>query len=120
MELADIFEDSEDLVDFQPGDLVFEEGSDGHQMWVVMSGEVRLSLRGETIGVEHRGGIIGEMALLNSSERSATGKATKPTVLAPIDEESFLLLIKHRPEFSLHVMNVLADRLRLANELLSA
>jgi len=120
MELIEIFENSEDLVDYSAGDVIFEEGSEGHTMYVVMSGEVKLSLHGETIGLERAGGIIGEMALLNSSTRSATGTASKPAVLAPIDEESFLSLIRYRPEFALHVMNVLADRLRMANELLSS
>ncbi len=120
MKLVEIFENSEDLVSFSAGDVIFEEGGEGDLMYVVMSGEIRLSLRGDTIGVEYAGGIVGEMALLNSSERSATGTATKPTVLAPIDEESFFSLIRHQPEFALHVMNVLADRLRLANELLAS
>ena len=119
MELVDIFEGSDDLVDFTTGDVVFEEGAEGHLMYVVMSGEIRLSLHGETIGMAYRGDIIGEMALLSSTDRSATGTANKPSVLAPIDEDSFLALIRHQPEFAIHVMNVLADRLRLANELLS-
>jgi CRP-like cAMP-binding protein len=36
-------------------------------------------------------------------------------MLAPIDGHSFELLIQHTPKFALHVMNILADRLRLAN-----
>jgi CRP/FNR family cyclic AMP-dependent transcriptional regulator len=56
------------------------------------------------------------MALLDSDDRSATATAMTDCVLAPIDVHSFKMLIQHTPDFALHVMNVLADRLRLANE----
>ena len=88
-------------------------------MYVIMRGTVQLSLHGEFIGEEVEGGIVGEMALLNSDHRSTTATAKTACLLAPIDLHSFKLLIKHTPDFALHVMNVLADRLRLANEKLS-
>jgi CRP-like cAMP-binding protein len=116
MDLLEIFEDSGDLLRFSAGTAIFEEGSVGDFMYVVMKGRIRLSLRNEFIAEVSPGAIVGEMALLDSDDRSATATAMTDCVLAPIDVHSFKMLIQHTPDFALHVMNVLADRLRLANE----
>ena len=116
MNLVEIFENSEDLLEFPAGTAIFEEGSEGDFMYVVMEGKIRLSLHGEYIAEVSSGGIVGEMALLDSDNRSATATAMTDCQLAPIDLHSFKMLIQHTPDFALHVMNVLADRLRMANE----
>ena len=116
MNLLEIFENSGDLLKFPAGTAIFEEGSKGDFMYVVVQGKVGLSLHGEYIAEESPGGIVGEMALLSSENRSATATAMNDCLLAPIDLHSFKMLIKHTPDFALHVMNVLAERLRLANE----
>ena len=116
MDLLEIFENSDDLLKFPAGTVIFEEGSVGDFMYVVVEGTIRLSLQNEYLAEVAPGGIVGEMALLNSDDRSATSTAITDCVLAPIDLHSFKLLIQHTPDFALHVMNVLADRLRLANK----
>lgn len=116
MNLLEIFENSEDLIKFPAGSTIFEEGSEGDFMYVLMEGKIRLSLRNEFIAEESPGEILGEMALLSSDKRSATAMALNDCVLAPIDVHSFKMLIQHTPDFALHVMKVLANRLRLANE----
>jgi len=116
MDLLEIFENSDDLLRFPAGTTIFKEGSAGDFMYVIMEGTVGFSLRSESLGEASAGGIVGEMALLDSHERSATATASTDCLLAPIDVHSFKMLIQHTPDFALHVMNVLADRLRQANE----
>ncbi len=118
MNLLEIFENSDDLLKFPAGSTIFEEGSAGDFMYVIVEGRIQLSLQNEFIGEESPGGIVGEMALLDSDKRSATATALSDCLLAPIDLHSFKLLIKHTPDFALHVMKVLANRLRLANEMI--
>jgi len=89
-------------------------------MYLVIEGQVRLTVKGESMSTEVPGGIIGEMALIDSGTRSATATAITDCTLASIDREEFVSLLKQKPEFSLHVMSVLADRLRLANDILAA
>ena len=43
--------------------------------------------------------------------------ALQPSNLARVDREQFLGLIAENPEFALHVMQVLANRLKVANML---
>lgn len=118
MNLQEIFRDSEDLVEYQAGDVIMEEGEEGNLMFVVMSGEVSISLKGQEIAAVGPGEIIGEMALINSDLRSATVTATTDCQLAPIDQTSFESLLRHVPDFSMHVMNVLATRLQRAYEMI--
>lgn len=115
MNLLEVFRDSDDLVAFQPGDIVFEEGAPGDLMYVIVSGAVQLSLEGEPLARLDEGEIFGEMALLESHSRSATASALTGCHLAPIDLHSFKSLIQYNPDFAVHVMSVLADRLRNAN-----
>jgi CRP-like cAMP-binding protein len=58
------------------------------------------------------------MALINTDIRSATVTATSDCTLAVIDQASFQSLLRHVPDFSMHVMNVLADRLKSAYEMI--
>ena len=118
MDLLDIFKDSEDLVEFPAGAVIITEGQEGSHMYVVMQGEVAISLKNKHLATAAPGEIVGEMALINSEIRSATVTATTDCVLASIDQGSFDALLRHVPEFSLHVMGVLADRLKIAFELI--
>ncbi len=119
MDMLEVFKDSDDLVEFSAGSVIFEEGTEGEFMYVILEGEIGLSLHGQTIGTAGPGAIVGEMALLNSQVRSATATAMADCHLVPIDVHSFESLIKYTPQFALHVMNMLAERLRLVNEALS-
>jgi CRP-like cAMP-binding protein len=116
MDLLEVFEDSDDLVKFSDGTVIFENGAEGDFMYIVMKGEIQLTLKNKPLGKVLAGDILGEMALLDSSRRSATATAISDCVLVPIDQHSFKMLIQYRPEFALHVLNVLADRLRAKNE----
>jgi len=112
MDLLEIFKNTDDLVSYPAGTTVFKEGEAGDLMYVLVEGELRILLQNEPVRAVLPGDIVGEMALLKSDVRSATATAVSDSVLAPIDEHSFKLLIQHTPDFALHVMNVMADRLR--------
>jgi len=118
MDLLEVFKDSDDLVDFPADTVIFTEGNEGDHMYVVMKGEVVISLHDKILATVLPGQIVGEMALINSKIRSATVTAKTDCMLALIDQSSFESLIQHVPEFTQHVMNVLADRLQVAYDLI--
>lgn len=101
---------------FTSGQNIFQEGESGDKMYVVKEGEVELSVRGKVITAVGKGGIIGEMVLIDKKPRSATARAKTDCQLVPIDEERFLALVHQNPGFALEVMKVLVDRLRLMDE----
>lgn len=120
MDLLEVFKDSEDLVEFPAGAVIMTEGMEGNHMYVVMQGEVAISLKDRVISTASAGEIVGEMALINAEIRSATVTATTDCTLAVIDQASFQSLLRHVPDFTIHVMNVLADRLKTAYEIIEA
>ena len=118
LDLVDILKDSEDLVEFPAEAVIFTEGMEGNCMYVVMEGEVFISLYEKVLATALPGEIVGEMALINSDIRSATVTAKTDCRLAIIDQSSFDSLIRHVPEFARHVMHVLANRLQIAFEMI--
>jgi len=118
MDLLEVFKDSDDLVEFPAGEVIIMEGKEGNHMYVVMKGEVSISLKDTLLATAKPGELVGEMALINSDRRSATVTARTDCQLAMIDQASFESLLRHVPEFTIHVMNVLANRLQSAYEII--
>lgn len=108
----DPFADETETESFRAGATVFREGDEGDKMYVVLFGEVALSISGHRVETIGSGGILGEMALVDSGRRSATATVTKDARLAPITAQRFKMLVKKRPEFALQIMRLLAARLR--------
>lgn len=118
MDLLEVFKDSEELVEFPVGTVILSEGQEGNSMYVVMEGELSISLGDKLLATARPGEIIGEMALINSEIRSATVTAKTDCVLASIDQASFNSMLRHVPDFTLHVMDILAARLRTTFEMI--
>ena len=83
-------------------------------MFGVIEGEVELRLRNGRVLILGPDDIFGEMALVDSSPRSATAVAVTETTLAVVDRRRFLFLVGETPSFALQVMSNLAERLRAA------
>ena len=75
-------------------------------------------MKDKILAVAKQGEIVGEMALISSDLRSATVTAKTDCRLAPIDQASFESMLRHVPDFSVHIMNVLAGRLQHAYEMI--
>ncbi len=118
--MADLsaFVHDEDNLTVPAGHHFFKAGDVGHEMFVVVAGEVEIRLRGKVLETVHPGGIFGEMALIDHHERSAEVVATTASTVALIDEDRFHDLVRDDPAFSLEVMKVMAERLRHIDDLL--
>lgn len=97
---------------FATGNMVFVEGEPGDKMYIVMEGHVEIRVGEKTLEVAGPGSVIGEMALIDLSTRSATAIALDDCTLVPVDEKQFLSLVVRKPQFALNVMEVMANRLR--------
>ena len=101
---------------YRAGDVVLQEGDPAKEMFVVRSGRVAVKVHGKTVEEVAAGGMFGEMALIDHSPRSATIVAEEDSVLVPINERLFVVLVQDTPFFALDVMRVLVERIRLMNE----
>ena len=115
MDLRSLFARSDNVQEFQANSTIFAEGTPGDVMYVVLDGEVELRVRDEVLEIAGPGDIVGEMALIDAKLRSATARAISDCRLASVDERRFLYMVHETPLFALHVMRVLADRLRRMN-----
>jgi CRP-like cAMP-binding protein len=120
MKFLEMFCDWKDTVEYAAQSIIFSEGDPADMLYVVISGETGLTLRGESLGTEQAGGIIGEMALMSSATNRATAKALTDVRLARLDRDQLKGFISRDPEFALHLMAVLAKRLRAADRYISA
>jgi CRP-like cAMP-binding protein len=119
MKLLELFQDWPDLVEFKSGTVIFRENEPADVMYVILSGEVELSLHNEPLGSEMMGGLVGEMAMIGRAVRSATATTLNKVKAAQLNPEQFRTLVRENGDFALHVMAVLANRLRAANELIT-
>lgn len=97
------------------GETVIQAGGTGENMFVIQSGEAEILNDGVVLDVVGPGGVVGEMALVDGSLRSATVRARTRLRLMPISKPDFEMLIRSHPEFGLYVMKVMSLRLRLMN-----
>jgi CRP/FNR family transcriptional regulator, cyclic AMP receptor protein len=115
MNPAELFRQESDTVQFAPGDFLFREGENGDKMYVVLEGEIEIGLGNFVLETAEPGSLIGEMALIDNSPRTANAVAKTPSRLAQIDRRRFHFLVQQTPHFATHVMKTLADRLRHMN-----
>jgi CRP-like cAMP-binding protein len=101
---------------FKAGSVIFREGDEAHELFVIKSGEVRIQIGNRTINELPADSIFGEMALIDGEPRSATAIAITDVELVPVTERQFLFLVSQTPYFALKVMRVLAQRLRATNK----
>jgi CRP/FNR family cyclic AMP-dependent transcriptional regulator len=116
MTAINLFKSSSDAIDVEPGHVLFREGELGDAMFVVLDGAVDVSCGGQVIETIGAGGIVGEMALIDTGPRSASATSATPSRLVRVDKQEFTYLVQEHPTFALQVMAVMAERLRRANE----
>ena len=117
MNTLDLFRNESNSTEFKQGDIIFFEGEPGDNMYGVRTGEVEI-LTGQTVvDTAVSGDLFGEMALIDTSARSATARARTDCALIPADQKRFTFLIQQTSFFSIHVMRILADRICKVNRL---
>jgi CRP-like cAMP-binding protein len=102
------------------GEVIFREGAWGDQMYIMLSGQVRISQRrglqrAEELAILEGGDCFGEMALIDQAPRSAEAVTVTETVLLSLQADSVLRSEAAAKLFA-NFAAILAERLRTANE----
>jgi CRP-like cAMP-binding protein len=118
MNLLELFRHQTDYQEIPAGHALFKEGEPAEFMYVLMSGTAEIIARNRVLETAEAGAIVGEMAMIDESVRSATVVAKTDCKFLPIERERFNFFIQKRPEFAQHVMRVLVDRLRRTDAML--
>lgn len=105
--------------DYRAGEVIFEEGEKGSEMFYILSGSVRLIKKDQMLRVMRKGEYFGEMALLIGTPRTTSALAEEDnTSLAVIAPENFEALLREEPKIAISFLKELAHRLKKTNEIL--
>jgi len=105
-----LFATRTDFESFQAGQIIFQEGQPGDVNVRRVRGEVGSSFMMRS-SIRRTGGIVGEIALIDTKPRSATAVAG-PTVSSCHQREAFHLSCAADATLRIQLMRVMADRLR--------
>jgi CRP/FNR family cyclic AMP-dependent transcriptional regulator len=106
--------------ELQAGTVIFREGEEGDQMFIVQGGRVKVSRsiggKEQLLAVLGKGDFFGEMALVTRERRTATVTTLEPVRLLAFDREGFLGMINKNPKIALNIIDKLCRRLANANQ----
>ncbi|HSB00060.1 MAG TPA: cyclic nucleotide-binding domain-containing protein, partial [Anaerolineales bacterium] len=109
---------------FSDGATIVQQGDVGDVMFIVVSGEVRVTATNGQKEIElarrKAGEYVGEMALISKEPRIATLTALGNVHALCIDQKSFESILRDRPDVSLAVIQVLCKRLKEASRRLDS
>ena len=111
--LADDFR----LREYGKGEVVFHQGDDGRELYVVVQGKVRVfrtspSGNETSICIFSPCDVIGEFAPLDRLPRSATAKAIGPCVLLAMAGDTLLQHMRGMPDLAIGMTRLLASKAR--------
>ena len=96
----------------QPGETLFKDGDPGHHMYAVLDGRLTIIKEEQEIAQINGGQVFGEMAIIESKNRSATVQAADPTTLMEITKPQFDSLLASNEQFLFSLLTTLSDRSR--------
>lgn len=116
------------LLRLGPGEVVFREGDQGRELYVLLQGEIEVvkqskSLRETRVALLGPGDWFGEMSILDIMPRSATVRALAPSRLLRLSAQDLdTLYRKDMKAYAIIVLNIareMSRRLRVADGILA-
>jgi CRP-like cAMP-binding protein len=108
----DLFKNDKNFIVIPAGEVIFQQGGVADRLYAIVEGEVEIWIDGKLLDTTGAGGIVGEMALISASPRSATAIAKTECKLVPVDEKRFTFLVQQTPYFAISVMKIMVERIR--------
>src|SRR5262249_46698608 len=81
------------------GDVVFREGDAADEMYVIKTGTIEIRVGNRVLEKLGENTIFGEMALIDSSRRSADAVAVTDATIIPVTEKQFLRMVSQTHRF---------------------
>ena len=104
---------------YTDGEVLFREGDPGDRFFLLLSGTMHVYVERHgniiTYSQLEAGEFFGEMALIESTPRTATVRAESPSVCLTLSRDSFLDLLQRKPHIVLRMIRDLLPRLRRTN-----
>jgi len=112
-------------VNFDPSQVIFARGDAGREIYLVVSGRVRISVltaEGRELSFAHAepGAIFGEIAMLDGGPRSADATAVGKVSALCLSKPAFKRLMETQPHVADAAVRFLCSRIREADQQLEA
>ena len=101
---------TEDL-EVPAGKVLCKEGETGQEFFVIVEGEIDVTSKGKRVATRVGGDFVGEIALLENTQRTATVTAQTPLRLFVLTRQDFRRLVTDHRSIEQKVMQALARRL---------
>jgi CRP-like cAMP-binding protein len=109
----------------QKDDILFNQGDSGEELYIVKSGSIAIfspssqdKTKGQAIRVFKKGDMLGEMAILDQKNRSASARAEEDSIVLALNGKKFQRMMDDNFALSLGVMRGLSDRIRYTTDFL--
>jgi CRP-like cAMP-binding protein len=97
------------------GKTIISEGETGHEFFVILEGNARITRHGRKVASIGPGAAFGELALLEKAPRNSTIVADTDMELVVLGQREFAGLIDEVPGFARKLLAGMAHRLREAD-----
>jgi CRP-like cAMP-binding protein len=98
--------------DFMADYPIVKQGDTGDAVYVVLTGQAKVTVGKKFVGRVLPGDHFGEIAVLDGGERSATVTSETPMTLLILRREEFIKALREDPDLALHMMEELARMFR--------
>jgi CRP-like cAMP-binding protein len=122
------FNSDEAIRDYQKDSMIFSEGENGDELYIIKKGSVKIVKIVDNnevlLAVLKNGDIFGEMALLESKPRAACAAAYEDCQVMVVNRNNFERMIVENPQMIARLTTLLAERIwsiykQLANTLIT-
>lgn len=110
-----------DTVRLPKGATLFSEGDEGHHLYVIIEGKLKLGTssgdgRENLLSILGPGEMFGELSLFDAGPRTSTATAVTDVRLLSLGHDQVIPWITRHPQVALDLLERLAQRLRRTNE----
>jgi len=99
-------------IEFQPDETIYKEGDLPDAMYMVISGQVRLTREAEEVMVARAKDVFGTWALFDDKPRVATAATLEDTQVLRIGQEDFIDLLADYVAITQSILKTMVKRLR--------
>ena len=109
---------------FEAGRNVMTIEQPGEAVYIILHGTVKIHIeqgeRDVILAIRGAGDLLGEMSLIDSIGRSASGVTLETSLMLWMDKTSFNYMLDNFPPVARNLVKILSARVRLSNQLIQA